>query len=83
MCIYNCDFQKYPHIQDKYNMDFNKKKKQIKNDIIPFLVAIPVLLWINAKAGLGLPFLMTVSIPLIGYVVFVILELIGFYLWNV
>ena len=64
-------------------MDFNKKKKQIKNDIIPFLVAIPALLWINAEAGFGLPFLMTVSIPLFGYVVFVILELIGFYLWDV
>jgi hypothetical protein len=64
-------------------MEFREKKKQIKNDIIPFLVAIPALLWINAEAGLGLPFLMTVSIPIFGYVVFVILELIGFYLWNV
>lgn len=64
-------------------MDFNEKKRQIKNDIIPFLVAIPALLWINAEAGLGLPFLMTVSIPLFGYVVFVILELIGFYFWDV
>ena len=77
------DFQEHPLIQDKYDMEFKEKKKQIKNDAIPFMLAIPALLWLNAKTGLGLPFLMTVSIPLFGYVVFVILELIGFYFWNV
>ena len=77
------DFLEHSYIQDKYNMEFSKKKKQIKNDIYPFLIAIPALLWINAEAGLGLPFLMTVSIPIFGYIGFVILELIGFYFWDI
>ena len=63
-------------------MDFNEKKQKLKTDAIPFLVAIPVLLWLNAEAEIGLPILMTISIPFIGYIAFVIVNLIGYWLWK-
>ena len=55
----------------------------MKTDVIPFLVAIPVFLWLNAEAGLGLPMLMVAAIPVIGYIAFVIVNLIGFWLWKI
>ena len=63
-------------------MDFEEKKQEIKTDIIPFLVAIPVFLWLNAAAGIGLPMLMAAAIPVIGYVAFAIVNLIGYWLWK-
>ena len=64
-------------------MDFEEKKQEIKTDVIPFLVAIPVFLWLNAEAGIGLPMLMVAAIPVIGYVAFVIINLIGYWLWKI
>lgn len=64
-------------------MDFEEKKHEIKTDVIPFLVAIPAFLWINAEAGIGLPMLMAAAIPVIGYVAFAIVNLIGYWLWKI
>lgn len=64
-------------------MDFEEKKHEIKTDVIPFLVAIPVFLWLNAEAGIGLPILMAATIPVIGYIVFAIINLIGYWLWKI
>ena len=64
-------------------MDFDEKKQKLKTDAIPFLVAIPVFLWLNAEAGIGLPMLMAAAIPVIGYIAFVIVNLIGYWLWKI
>ena len=64
-------------------MEFSEKKKQIKNDIYPFLIAIPTFIWLDAEFCLGIPLSLIVFVPVTGYVTLVILELIGFYFWDI
>lgn len=64
-------------------MNFEEKKHEIKRDVIPFLIAIPALMILNAEAGIGLPMLLVTAIPVIGYVAFVIVNLIGYWLWKI
>ena len=64
-------------------MDFEEKKHEIKTDVIPFLVAIPALMILNAEVGLGLPLSMVITVPIIGYIAFAIINLIGYWLWKI
>ena len=64
-------------------MDFEEKKQEIKTDVIPFLVAIPALMILNAEVGLGLPLSMVITVPIIGYIAFAIINLIGYWLWKI
>lgn len=64
-------------------MDFEEKKHEIKTDVIPFLIAIPALMILNAEVGLGLPLSMVITVPIIGYIAFAIINLIGYWLWKI
>ena len=64
-------------------MTFKDKKKEIKNDIIPFLVAVPAFLWMNAKAGFAAPVLSVIAVPAIAYIVFAVISLAAFWLFGI
>ena len=64
-------------------MDFEEKKQEMKTDVIPFIIAIPALMILNAEVGLGLPLTMVITVPIIGYIAFVIINLIGYWLWKI
>ena len=63
-------------------MDFEEKKMNLKNDSIPFILGIPAVVWLDIQFCLGVPVLFAAMIPVICYIIYVIMNLIGFWLWR-
>ena len=64
-------------------MTFKEKKSDLKNDAIPFLVAIPAFLWMNAETGLGAPVLSVIAVPAGAYITCVVISLTVFWLFGI
>lgn len=61
---------------------FEDKKREIRQDSVPFLLAIPAMWWIKTSYDADVPLWELCLVPIAGYIIFAMLEIIGYHIWK-